>query len=293
MHRMTQLVAGCSVLLSHCEPSLPQSLLKRASPSREWMQSFVATDPAEHGRDGCQFAMVDTFRHLHKTQGKVYTCWNTMLDCRKTNYGTRLDYIAACPASAGKLVRSEVWSHIEGSDHCPVFAEFSLTITPHHTTPSLCSKYFSTGKQKTLSGFLLQEASGRKRPASSSSSADDDQRPAKLKRKNSSKQTTLSFGKPQQDSMPLDDDKALQTALELSLNDGGLGADPQRLSVAWKSVFSAPPKPPLCDGHREACVLRTVKKPGPNRNKQFWVCARPVGGKGDPNARCDFFKWKK
>ena len=36
-------------------------------------------------------------------------------------------------------------------------------------------------------------------------------------------------------------------------------------SVAWKNLLKGPPAPPLCKGHREPCVLRTVKKSGPNQ----------------------------
>lgn len=67
----------------------------------------------------------------------------------------------------------------------------------------------------------------------------------------------------------------------------------KELNAAWKSVFGSGPKAPPCSGHKEPCVLRTVKKQGPNKNRQFWVCARPMGSKEDPQARCDFFKWVK
>jgi AP endonuclease-2 len=69
----------------------------------------------------------------------------------------------------------------------------------------------------------------------------------------------------------------------------------KELSGVWKNVFGGglKAKAPLCSGHNEACVLRKVKKQGPNKDKQFWVCARPMGSKGDPQARCDFFKWVK
>lgn len=60
---------------------------------------------------------------------------------------------------------------------------------------------------------------------------------------------------------------------------------------AWKNLLQGPPPPPLCKGHQEPCVLRTVKKPGPNKGKQFFVCARGEGHSTNPEARCDFFKW--
>lgn len=62
-------------------------------------------------------------------------------------------------------------------------------------------------------------------------------------------------------------------------------------SVFWKSVLHGPPPPPSCKGHREPCVLRTVKKEGPNMGRQFFVCARPQGHVSNPNARCNFFEW--
>lgn len=62
-------------------------------------------------------------------------------------------------------------------------------------------------------------------------------------------------------------------------------------SVFWKSVLHGPPPPPSCKVHREPCVLRTVKKEGPNMGRQFFVCARPQGHVSNPDARCNFFAW--
>ncbi|KAG7520713.1 DNA-(apurinic or apyrimidinic site) lyase 2 [Solea senegalensis] len=59
----------------------------------------------------------------------------------------------------------------------------------------------------------------------------------------------------------------------------------------WKSLLHGPPQPPSCKVHGEACVLRTVKKEGPNMGKQFFVCARPQGHASNPDARCNFFAW--
>lgn len=59
----------------------------------------------------------------------------------------------------------------------------------------------------------------------------------------------------------------------------------------WKSVLHGPPPAPSCKVHGEPCVLRTVKKEGPNLGKQFFVCARPQGHASNPEARCNFFAW--
>ena len=62
---------------------------------------------------------------------------------------------------------------------------------------------------------------------------------------------------------------------------------------AWKLLMKGPPPAPLCSQHKELCVLRTVKKAGSNRGKQFYTCARPEGAVGNPEARCNYFVWVK
>lgn len=62
-------------------------------------------------------------------------------------------------------------------------------------------------------------------------------------------------------------------------------------SQAWKSLLGGLPPAPLCPGHSEPCVLKVVKKSGPNRNRQFYSCARPDGPPGHKDFRCNFFKW--
>ncbi|XP_036359621.1 DNA-(apurinic or apyrimidinic site) endonuclease 2 isoform X1 [Octopus sinensis] len=63
--------------------------------------------------------------------------------------------------------------------------------------------------------------------------------------------------------------------------------------LAWKNLLKGPPPAPLCPGHSEPCVLRTVKKPGPTQGRQFYTCARPDGAANNQEARCNFFKWIK
>jgi AP endonuclease-2 len=61
----------------------------------------------------------------------------------------------------------------------------------------------------------------------------------------------------------------------------------------WKNILKGPPPAPLCPGHDEPCVLRTVKKKGPNYGRQFHCCARPEGHYSNKEARCKFFKWTR
>ncbi|KAM6925282.1 DNA-(apurinic or apyrimidinic site) endonuclease 2 [Xenentodon cancila] len=86
-------------------------------------------------------------------------------------------------------------------------------------------------------------------------------------------------------------DKLVQTKhLTPQVNVGHSGAK-SGASVFWKSVLQGPPRPPSCKVHGEPCVLRTVKKEGPNVGKQFFVCSRPQGHPSNPEARCNFFYW--
>ncbi|CAL1539903.1 unnamed protein product [Lymnaea stagnalis] len=62
-------------------------------------------------------------------------------------------------------------------------------------------------------------------------------------------------------------------------------------SDVWKALLKGPSPPPLCPGHKEPCILKTVTKRGPNKNKQFYVCSRPDGAPGNPELRCNFFQW--
>ncbi len=62
---------------------------------------------------------------------------------------------------------------------------------------------------------------------------------------------------------------------------------------SWKNILKGPPPAPLCSGHKEPCVLRTVKNKGPNHGKKFYCCARPQGHSTNKEARCNYFAWVK
>lgn len=49
----------------------------------------------------------------------------------------------------------------------------------------------------------------------------------------------------------------------------------QASAEAWSSLFKPPPVP-KCEGHGEPCKQWTVNKPGPNKGRVFWLCARCV-----------------
>lgn len=49
--------------------------------------------------------------------------------------------------------------------------------------------------------------------------------------------------------------------------------DPEASRESWSRIL-AKPASPLCDQHREPCIQRVTKKPGPNCGRSFWMCSR-------------------
>ncbi|KAG9442606.1 hypothetical protein H6P81_018460 [Aristolochia fimbriata] len=63
-------------------------------------------------------------------------------------------------------------------------------------------------------------------------------------------------------------------------------------SLEWQRIQQLMQRSiPLCVGHSEPCVKRSVKKPGPNWGRGFYVCARAEGPPSNPEARCNHFQW--
>ncbi|CAG8489442.1 9969_t:CDS:2 [Diversispora eburnea] len=102
--------------------------------------------------------------------------WNTVINARPANYGTRLDYILVSPGLMKWFKSCNVEQSIMGSDHCPVVAELYDTINEDGhiytlkeetnandsneppKTPRLCTKYLPKfmGSQKTLKTFFIR-----------------------------------------------------------------------------------------------------------------------------------------
>ena len=90
-------------------------------------------------------------------------------------------------------------------------------------------------------------------------------------------------------------DKAMDSASDIGdksmKTQSSVNENTSETTSAWKNLLGGLGPAPLCKGHNEPCVLRTVKKAGPNKGKQFYTCARGEGLKSNPEARCDTFKW--
>ena len=186
---------------------------------------------------GAQF--IDAFRHRHPDRKEAFTCWNTKLNCRSTNYGTRIDYVFVDRALSESLSECEIHPDVEDSDHCPVSAELSVTLLPSQKCPQYCTKNFPefSGRQQKVSQFFVKRSSDEKVPSGSLPP------PAKKPKQ----QTMLNFfqskaAKTVNDS-PVVVEESRSTEGEV---DGQQIEKRVATASAWKSLFKGPPPAPNC-----------------------------------------------
>jgi AP endonuclease 2 len=101
--------------------------------------------------------------------------------------------------------------------------------------------------------------------------------------------------------LPADNNSSPTSSRSSRENGNGNGKAGDAAS-SWSAVFMPIP-PPLCTVHQEPAKEFRVNKPGPNKGKTFYLCARPVGpgyDKGrherlreevDHQYKCNFFMW--
>lgn len=63
---------------------------------------------------------VDTFRYFYPEKTDIYSWWSYRFRSREKNAGWRIDYFCVSEQLKDRLIRAEIHTQIEGSDHCPV-----------------------------------------------------------------------------------------------------------------------------------------------------------------------------
>jgi len=240
---------------------------------------------------------VDSFRVFHPSRQLAFTCWNTKMNCRSTNYGTRIDYIFSSLDLVPYLQNCEIHPDIQGSDHCPVTATYNLNPQAADKPPEQCTKYFKefSGKQVKLSNFFIKSD----RPQQLSKNSDSCPVPLKKAKSDPKNKITSFFTSKETLKTNKDNENTkLQVLAEPPVNTKGKQLDQSEkynnnAKAAWGSIFKPPPPAPLCTKHKEESVKRKVTKKGANTGREFWCCRRGEGRADDAEARCDFFKWVK
>ncbi|KAI0831869.1 DNase I-like protein [Trametes gibbosa] len=150
--------------LDHCDGHLPSN---RAAfyehPARAWFHRWLSP----------KGPMTDVIRSFWPERRGFYTCWNTKIQARETNYGTRIDYILVTKGLLPWIQHGDIQPSLKGSDHCPIYIDLRDEVTlesgetiklrdamkqtvPPREPPRIAAKFWDefSGKQTVLSAFF-------------------------------------------------------------------------------------------------------------------------------------------
>ncbi|KZT53397.1 DNase I-like protein [Calocera cornea HHB12733] len=110
----------CSQPIDHCDGQLQS---RRSvwwdHPPRVWLRDWLKPN----GK------LTDLTRRFWPERTGMFTCWNTLIDARTANYGSRIDYILCTDGLLPWIKHSDVLQKVQGSDHCPVYVDLHDEIT--------------------------------------------------------------------------------------------------------------------------------------------------------------------
>ncbi|KAF8511811.1 DNase I-like protein [Hysterangium stoloniferum] len=149
--------------IDHCDGNLPsQQADFWGRPPRAWLRNWlVPLGP-----------MMDVIRDEWPDRKGMYTCWNTMISARESNYGTRVDYILLTKGLIPWFKHGDIQPSIKGSDHCPVYIDLhdEIQLDSGETlkiqdameftqsalqSPRISASHWDEFKQRLLSTFFL------------------------------------------------------------------------------------------------------------------------------------------
>ena len=218
------------------------------TPSRSWINGWI-------GPGG---EMTDTFRFLNPKKVS-YTCWDTYLNNRTKNLGSRIDYILISNEQKALAVESLVLDHVYGSDHCPASTKFNLELqTQTGKLPQECTINWQEfpSRQPQISQFFKKLC------------------------KSSSKHVSKSIKSPSRALINQihrrDILNSRQTVIKKETKD------------QWSKLFNN--NVPKCF-HGENCLVLKSGKEG-TVGKAYYSCARVNDPKFGKDDRCKFFQWK-
>ncbi|KAF8627308.1 hypothetical protein AX15_004439 [Amanita polypyramis BW_CC] len=179
-------INACAAVIDHCEGPLMVARGQAAGMKgeegfwekefRRWLRNWLVREEEviDTMHSGC---MVDIVRRFWPDRKGMYTCWNTKLSARESNYGTRIDYILTTKGLVPWIKAADIQRDIKGSDHCPVFVDLHEEITnpdgsvtrlrdvlgarTSDILPRLAAGYWDeySGKQTQLHKFFTKKVS--------------------------------------------------------------------------------------------------------------------------------------
>ncbi|KAK6502229.1 Class II abasic (AP) endonuclease, variant 3 [Arthrobotrys conoides] len=99
---------------------------KRLGPDSSEMLEWNETPAKKLLRGLCEpseeAVMVDVVRQFFPDRVAMYTHWDTKINARPGNYGSRIDYVVASSSMKDWFESADIQNGLHGSDHCPVYA---------------------------------------------------------------------------------------------------------------------------------------------------------------------------
>ncbi|KAK7687673.1 hypothetical protein QCA50_008888 [Cerrena zonata] len=164
----------CATPMDHCDGHLPSTSANFwEHPARQWFRNWL-------GPNG---PMIDVVRSFWPERKGMFTCWNTKISARATNYGTRIDYVLVTRGLMKWIKHGDIQPSLKGSDHCPIFVDLhdEITLETGETVklldciqqgtkrdlPRIAAKHWEefSGKQTLLSSFFGKGKNSEKSPS--------------------------------------------------------------------------------------------------------------------------------
>lgn len=112
------------------------------NPSSNRGNAGFSDEERESFRKTLDLGFTDTFRHLYPDATGRYSWWSYMFKARENNAGWRIDYFLVSDRLNNAIQKADIFSDIQGSDHCPVMLELDTLVngaiwSPTAGTPSV------------------------------------------------------------------------------------------------------------------------------------------------------------
>ncbi|CAK3780750.1 DNA lyase [Lecanosticta acicola] len=108
-------------------------------------------DQRDEGRE--TGVLWDTTRAFHPERKGMYTHWETKINARPGNYGSRIDFVLVSSLMQSWIKDANIQEGLLGSDHCPVYADFHDEVEMGDRRVNLLDAmnspgYFENGERK-------------------------------------------------------------------------------------------------------------------------------------------------
>lgn len=228
--------------------------------------------------------LYDTTRIKQGRKLGIYTVWNTLTNSRQTNYGSRIDLILTTKDWLQCVTNANICASLLGSDHCPVFTDFSLQNVENDLKilKSLdfdIKNYYKLVKHRDISTMFkpikrkTEEGPDKVNEVTTYKSRKKDLQPS-----------IRNFFKSKQE---FDSQFKIEAALPLTDSCQIDAKLPPKEITDWKNKINfAYGKPPKCL-HNLPCQLKTSLKKS-SRGRKYWCCPNTEVNNQE---KCDYFSW--